>query len=183
MWRGAMYSGSDPELVAARLHAKRLLKRFNDREPGDSAGRLAILRSLLRETGEGPAIESPFMCDYGFNITLGDGVFMKSGCVLLNCAPITIGRKTLLAPGVHIYTATHPTDPDLRGQGLEMALPETIGRHVWIGGGVQIGPGVTIGDDSVIGTGSVVVRNIPSGVVAFGNPCRVSRPVRDADRV
>ncbi len=182
MLRGALYSGYEPELVAARLHAKRLLKRFNDSDPGDGAGRLAVLKILLRETGEGPDIESPFMCDYGFNITLGDRVFMNFGCVLLDCAPISIGSKTLLAPGVHIYTATHPTDPDLRSQGLEMALPVTIGRNVWIGGGVRIGPGVTIGDDSVIGFGSVVVRSIPSGVVAYGNPCRVARPVRDSDR-
>lgn len=182
MLRGALYFGYDPELVAARLHARRLLKRYNDSDPGAADERLAMLRDLLGQVGESPDIEPPFQCDYGFNITLGDRVFMNFGCVLLDCAPIVIGSKTLLAPGVHIYTATHPTDPDVRGQGLERALPVTIGHNVWIGGGVRIGPGVTIGDDSVIGTGSVVVRSIPSSVVAYGNPCRVARSARDSDR-
>jgi maltose O-acetyltransferase len=108
-------------------------------------------------------------------VRIGAGAFLNFGCVILDCAPVEIGEITEVGPGVHVYAATHPTDPELRRQRLELARPVTIGRNVWIGGGAIVGPGVTVGDDSVIGAGSVVVRDVPAGVVVAGNPARVVR--------
>jgi maltose O-acetyltransferase len=118
--------------------------------------------------------------DYGFNIHVGEGFYANFGCVILDCAEVRIGDGVLLGPGVHIYAAHHPLEAAQRTRddftvGPELASPVTIGNRVWIGGGAILCPGVSIGDDTVIGAGSIVVKDIPSGVVAAGNPCRVIR--------
>ena len=113
------------------------------------------------------------MISYGFNISLGAGVFLNFNCVLLDVVEVIIGEKTQIAPGVQILTADHPRDAVNRASGLEFGRPMRIGRNVWIGGGAMILPGVTIGDNAVIGAGSVVTRDVPAGVTAFGNPARV----------
>ena len=115
----------------------------------------------------------PFHCDYGFNISLGAGVFLNFNCVILDVVEVTIGDKTQIGPGVQILTADHPRDAAGRASGLEFGRPIHIGRNVWIGGGAIILPGATIGDDALIGAGSVVTRNVPAGATAFGNPARV----------
>ena len=122
-------------------------------------------------------IEPPFFCDYGTNIELGDKVFFNFNCVILDVAKVTIGSNVMFGPAVQIYTATHPMDAEERRSGLEFAKPVRIGNDVWLGGGVIVCPGVTIGDAAVIGAGSVVVRDIPAGVFAAGNPCRVIREI------
>jgi maltose O-acetyltransferase len=175
MLRGELYLAGDPELVAARVRARRLWQRFNSTDPGDPAGARALLGELLGSIGTDAWIEAPFHCDYGAQITLGDAVFINMSCVFLDPAPIVIGARAQLGPGVQLLTATHPLGATARTAGPELARPITIGPRAWLGGGVIVGPGVTIGADTVVGAGSVVVRDLPAGVVAVGNPCRVLR--------
>ena len=177
MVRGDLYLANDPELVAARVRARRLCRRFNAVDPGDTAGARAILGELLGSIGVEVWIEAPFYFDYGPQITIGVGVFVNMNCLFLDCAPIVIGAQTMLAPGVQLLTATHPLGAAARTAGPELARPITIGSRVWLGGGVIVTPGVTIGADTVVGAGSVVVRDLPSGVLAVGNPCRVVREI------
>lgn len=170
MLAGELYDPGDPELVAARQYRARLMRAL-DEQP-DDAGRVLILRELLAEFGEGSEIRSPFFCDYGANIRIGSGTFLNFNCVLLDVAPITIGDRVQIAPGVQLLAADHPTDLETRRGGLECGGPVTIADDVWIGGGAIVLPGVTVGRGSVIGAGSVVTRDVPGGVVALGNPCR-----------
>jgi maltose O-acetyltransferase len=175
MLAGELYLATDPELVAARLRARRLLRRYGRCEPDDAVGRRRILEELLGSIGERIDIEPPFYCDYGSQIIAGDGLYMNFNCVVLDCNVVRFGKNVFCAPGVQIYTAHHPLDAAQRVAGPELASPITIGDRVWIGGGAIICPGVTIGEDTVIGAGSVVVRDIPARVLAVGNPCRVVR--------
>ncbi len=175
MLRGELYVASDPVLVGARQRARLLWMRFNASSPENVAERLGILVDLLGNVGPGAWIEPPFYCDYGTQIALEEDVFLNFGCVLLDPAPIRIGAQTQLGPYVQLYTADHPREAAARVAGPELAKPITIGKRVWIGGGAIVLPGVTIGDDTTIGAGSVVSRDIPSGVVAAGNPCKVIR--------
>jgi maltose O-acetyltransferase len=175
MLAGEVYRASDSELAAERLRARKLAARFNGSDPEGGEERRTILEDLLDGYGEGALIEPPFHCDYGWNITIGEDVFLNFGCVVLDCAPVRIGAKTQIGPGVHIYAATHPTDPAQRADGRELARPVTIGRNVWLGGRAVIGPGVSIGDDSVIGAASVVLRDVPAGALAAGAPAQVLR--------
>jgi maltose O-acetyltransferase len=176
MLAGELYLASDPELVAARRRARRLTRLFNQSTEEEIGKREELIRQLFGAIGGRFEIEPEFRCDYGFNIFAGDGLFVNFGGVFLDCAPIRIGRNVLMGPSVHLYAATHPTDAATRATGRELARPITIGDDVWIGGGVIVCPGVTIGDRAVIGAGSVVTRDVPDGVIAAGNPCRVLRP-------
>lgn len=173
MLAGEPYVATGPDLRAERNRARRLTAAYNRTSEEETETRGLILAELFGELGPGVEVEPPFYCDYGFNILAGRGLYMNFGCVVLDCNLVRFGDNVLLGPYVQIYTAYHPTDPSLRMSGLELASPVTIGNNVWIGGGAIIGAGVTIGDDSTIGAGSVVVRDIPSGVFAAGNPCRV----------
>jgi maltose O-acetyltransferase len=175
MLSGQLYLASDPELVAIRHRARRLTRLFNTSTEDEASHRESILRDLLGAMGHGCFIEPMFQCDYGEFIRLGDGVFMNFGCVILDIAPVTIGDRTMLAPGVHIYTATHPTDTAQRAALWEYGLPITIGRDVWIGGHATICPGVTIGDGAIIGAGSVVTKDVAAGAIVGGNPARPLR--------
>jgi len=131
-----------------------------------------ILTALFGAMGRDVFIEVPFHCPYGVNIHLGDGVYMNSGCVILDCARVEIGDKTLLGPQVQIYTAIHPLDPEERASFLETAKPVTLGRNVWIGGGAIVLPGVTIGDGAIVGAGAVVTRDVAPGATVAGTPAR-----------
>lgn len=175
MLAGELYLASDPELVALRRAARRLTRRFNATDEDAVDTRTEILRTLLGACGPAIEIEPPFRCDYGHNIRVGDGFYMNFDCVILDCAAVDIGEKVLCGPKVQIYAATHPLLAHERITGREAARPVRIGDRVWLGGGVIICPGVTIGDDTTIAAGSVVTRDIPSGVLAGGNPCRVIR--------
>lgn len=177
MLAGALYDASDAELVAMRRRSRDLVRRYNGLTEEQQDERLEALRSLLGHVGARVEVVPPFQVDYGDFVTLGDGVFLNFGCVILDVCEVRIGAGTLVAPGVHFYSATHPVDPAVRRSGLELGAPITVGENVWVGGGSIVLPGVTIGDDSVIGAGSVVTRSIPAGVVAVGNPCRVVRDV------
>lgn len=175
MLAGQLYDASDPDLVRRRLRSRELMACFQATPAADGQGRSAILREWLGRCGERVFIEPPFYCDYGENIELGDGVFLNFGCVLLDCAMIRIGNNVQLAPYVQLYTAYHPLNAAERIKGPELAAPITIGDNVWLGGGVIVCPGVSIGADTTIGAGSVVTKDIPAGVLAVGNPCRVVR--------
>ena len=186
MISGGLYWAGDPELAAARLRAKTLCRLINA-TLGTEEGREELMRALFGSVGQGAWVEPSFYCDYGFNIHMGKGFYANHGCVFLDCAPITIGDDCMLGPRVTLTTATHPLQARRRcgldGEpALESAAPITIGERVWIGGNAVICPGVTIGPDSVIGAGSVVTRDLPGGVVAAGNPCRVLREITREDR-
>ena len=175
MLAGELYRATDPELVRERARARGLLGRYNATGPEDEDERRALLAELVGELGRDAWVEPPFHCDYGWNVSLGEGAYLNFGCVVLDCAPVEIGALAKLGPGVKLCAATHPTDPAQRAEGLEYALPIVVGRNVWIGAGAIVGPGVAIGEDSVVGAGSVVLRDVPPRVVAAGNPCRVVR--------
>jgi maltose O-acetyltransferase len=175
MIAGQLYLASDPELVAARMDAYRLVRAYNATDPAATEARRALLTTLFQHIGDNATVEPPFHCDYGWNISLGAGAYVNVDCVILDCAPVTIGAFTLLGPGVRLCTATHPVDPGERRRGLEYALPVAVGANVWIAASVVVGPGVTIGDNSILGAGSVVLDDVPANVVVAGNPSRVVR--------
>ncbi|WP_281404460.1 sugar O-acetyltransferase [Pyxidicoccus fallax] len=179
MLAGELYVATDPELTAARRRARRLVRAYNETdEEEDLERRQELLGQLFGSKGPGVWIEPPFQCDYGTQIHLGARVFINFQCVILDCNPVTIGDDVAIGPGVHIYAATHPLDPDERIKGPELARPVTIGAKAWIGGGAIILAGVTIGEGTTIAAGSVVTKDVPPYVLAGGNPCRVLRPLR-----
>jgi len=182
MLSGQLYDAGDEELCLARDRAKQLTWRYNQLNPTDWEGRTALLRELLGYLGEDSWIEPSFRCDYGTHISIGNHFFANYDCIFLDVAPTTIGNSVLFGPRVCLYTAGHPTDADVRSTGLEFGLPITIGDRVWIGGNTVVLPGVTIGQDTIIAAGSIVTKDIPAGVVAAGNPCRVLRPVSEEDK-
>lgn len=182
MLSGALYNAGDDVLAQDRARAKGLCWEINQLNPVDEAGRRELVRQLFGKAGENVDIMPTFWCDYGYNIEVGNDVFMNHNTVVLDCAKVTFGNNVFVAPSCGFYTAGHPIDTERRNQWLEYALPITVGDNVWIGGGVKVMPGVTIGSNVVIGGGSVVVKDIPSGVVAVGNPCRVIRPITDEDK-
>ncbi|WP_337176275.1 sugar O-acetyltransferase [Paludisphaera sp.] len=176
MLAGAMYEPMDPELVALRARARDLCWDLNATRDSRADERRRLLRELFGTGGDTAWMQPPFYCDYGANIHLGERVFFNFNCVVLDVAEVRIGDFTLFGPSVQIYTATHPMDA-MERRHREFARPITIGRDVWVGGAAIICPGATIGDRSVIGAGAVVTRDVPEGVFAAGNPCRVIRPV------
>ena len=182
MIAGSPYDPKDSELTAMRLRSRVLCRQFNQALPNEKKLRTQVLKELLGEMGTGVWIEPPFQVDYGSNLFLGDNVYMNFNCVILDDAPIHIGRGTMLATGVQLLTAEHPIEAAPRRAGVEYASAITIGEDVWIGGGVIVCPGVTIGDRTVIGAGSVVTKNIPSDVVAVGNPCRILRVIDNPEQ-
>ena len=178
MLAGELYDALDPDLVAARNRARDLCQDLNASREGDTELRRSILREMFGSGGDTVWMQPPFFCDYGSNIFLGERVFFNFNCVVLDVCKVTIGDFTLFGPAVQIYTPMHPMDAALRRL-QEFGKPIEIGSNVWVGGGAIICPGVKIGSKSVIGAGSVVTRDIPPGVFAAGNPCRVIREIAE----
>ena len=173
---GELYDANhDRQLIEERLRCKRLCFEYNRLEPGMAERREEMLRGLLGKTGDNFLIEQPFLCDYGYNIEIGENFYSNVNCVILDEAAVRFGNNVFVGPNCAFYTAGHPLDAGLRGSGFEFARPITVGNDVWIGGNVVVLPGVTIGDGCVIGAGSVVTRDIPAACLAFGNPCRIIR--------
>lgn len=173
MLAGELYNAADPQLRQERFRARGITRLFNDSLESGLAHRKVLLQHLFGSVGEDIEIEPPFRCDYGYNIHVGDNFFANFDCVILDVCEVRIGRRCLLGPGVHIYTAMHPMDPALRMDGLESGKPVSIGDNVWIGGKSLILPGVSIGDNAVVSAGSVVTRDVPSGAVVMGVPAVV----------
>ncbi|MDJ0728565.1 MAG: sugar O-acetyltransferase [Crocosphaera sp.] len=177
MLKGEYYNSFEENLLNDRKRAKKLCQQLNHIPDGTPAERSQIIKELF-QTDKEVWIESPFRCDYGYNINVGDNFYANFGCIILDCNLVKIGDNVKFGPNVQIYTATHPINTKERISGKEMAYPITIGDNVWIGGSCIILPGVTIGNNTVIGAGSIVTKNIPENVVAVGNPCRVIRPIK-----
>lgn len=173
MAAGDWYSCLDDELDQLRRRARRAVHSHNTSDPDQRGAMAAELRALFATVGDGAFLEAPFHCTYGFNITLGDHVYLNAGVTMLDSASLRIGARSMLGPRVHIYCAEHHKDRALRAKGLEIALPVEIGEDVWIGGGAIILGGVTIGDGAIIGAGSVVTRDVAPGEIVAGNPARV----------
>ncbi len=182
MLAGELYDAGDPELIEGRRLCRELMELYNASGKSKEE-RLSVIKELLGKHGESVSIELPFRCDYGYNISVGENFYANFNCVFLDVNKITIGDNALIGPNVQLYTAGHPIDPIERKKELEYGLPITIGNNVWIGGGAIVCPGVSIGDNVVIGAGSVVTKNIPSNVVAVGNPCVPIKSVNQSDAI
>ena len=178
MLAGEMYDPFDRELVTARARARGLCRLLNDAPESEMQERRRILRELFGKGGDSVSIQPPFYCDYGANIELGEGVFFNFNCIVLDVCPVRIGDFTLVGPTVQIYTPLHPFNADQRRH-EEYGKPIDIGSDVWVGGGAIILGGVRIGSRAIIGAGSVVTRDVPDGVFAAGNPCRVIRQISE----
>ena len=175
---GELYDAMDHELVIHRARARDLCRTVNATGEAEAGQRRGLLEQLFAAGGDTVELQPPFFCDYGSNIHLGSHVFFNFNCVVLDVCPVRIGDESLFGPGVQILTAMHPLNAALRrkqeyGRGVE------IGSDVWVGGGAIVCPGVRIGSGTVIGAGSVVTRDIPAGVLALGNPCRVIRTITE----
>ncbi|MBQ8519770.1 MAG: sugar O-acetyltransferase [Agathobacter sp.] len=180
LWYDANY---DKELLELRLKAEDLCFDLNNTRPKDADKRAEILKKLLPGMEENCVILSPLAADYGCYTKIGHDTFINHNAYLMDGGGITIGNHCFIGPNCGLYTAVHATVAEERNQGLEKALPITIGDNCWFGGDVKILPGVTIGSDTIIGAGSVVTKDIPDHVVAAGNPCRVLRPITETDRI
>ncbi len=173
MLNGEFYDSMDTELVTDRMEARKLLYSFNNSKPSDGIRRKETIKQLFGKTGSKLYVEPPFQCDYGYNIEVGENFYANFDCVILDVNKVIMGDDVQLGPGVHIYTAVHPTDPEERMSKTEYGEEIEIGNNVWIGGGAIICPGVKIGSNTTIGAGSVVTKDIPENVLAVGNPCQV----------
>jgi maltose O-acetyltransferase len=192
MLAGQPYNSRDPELLALAHRARALLAAFAAVPSTDTGARHQALVELLGRVGSGVWIEPPFFCDYGRHISIGDDSFINFNCVFLDAAPIALGAQVLVGPGVQLLTVSHPLNaserivpPDQRHPGQApyrtTARPIAVGDGVWLGAGSIVLPGVTIGANAVIGAGSLVTTDIPPDCLAFGQPCRVQRPLHPPD--
>ena len=172
----------NPELEAEILRCKDVCFQYNQLHPNDRKGQREILEGLLGAVGKEAVFMPPFWCDYGYNISVGDFFYANHNLIITDGAKVSFGNHVFVAPNCCFTTAEHAIDPEQRKAGMEVAKPITVGDNVWIGAGVTVLAGVSIGDNAVIGAGSVVTRSIPSNVVAVGVPCRVMRPITEADR-
>lgn len=178
MLTGEIYDANyDKELIIERQKAKDLCFEYNNQKPSDLEKRREIIKKILGKTKENFLIEQPFICDYGYNIEIGENFYSNHNLTILDANKVTFGNNVFVAPNCSFYTAGHPLEAETRNKGLEYAKPIEIGNNVWIGGNVVVLPGVKIGDNTVIGAGSVVTKDIPANVVAVGNPCRVIKEI------
>ena len=180
---GELYLPNDPEILSEQQQYLEKLYDFNLTRPGESEKRQRMLKEMFAEIGDGCYIEPPFHANFGGkNVHFGKGVYANFNLTLVDDTHIFVGDFTMFGPNVTVATAGHPILPELREQVYQYNFPVHIGRNCWIGAGAVIVPGVSIGDNTVIGAGSVVRKDIPSDVVAVGNPCRVLRAINEHDR-
>lgn len=183
MLQNLMYDANyATELEQERIACKELCYDYNALRPSEEEQRKSLIRKMFKRTGERFHIEAPFWCDYGYNIEIGEDFYSNHNMTILDAGGVSFGDHVFVAPNCGFHTSGHPVDYERRNQGLEYAYSIRVGDNVWIGAGVQVMPGVTIGSNVVIGGGSIVVHDIPDNVVAVGNPCRVLRPITEADK-
>ena len=183
MHSGEIYNPGDPEVLAEQMVCQERLYDYNQTRPSEGEKRTALLREMFAEIGEGCYIEPPLHANFGAHfVHFGRYIYANYNLTLVDDTHIYVGDGTMFGPNVTIATAGHPICPELRGRGLQYNMPVRIGKKCWLGAGVIVLPGVTIGDNTVVGAGSVVTKDLPAGVVAVGNPCRVLRPVGEHDR-
>ncbi len=174
------YKDSDREEMFNRRNE--FLDKFNSTSYADFKTREELCKKYFGSTGDSVCINKPFHCDYGANIHIGERFYANFDCIMLDVAHITIGNDVFFGPRVCVYTAGHPIDANIRNTGLEYGKEVKIGNSVWIGGNCVICPGVKVGDNAVIGANSVVTKDIPSNVIACGNPCHVIRQIDECDK-
>lgn len=180
---GYLYDANyDKDIVDARTKCADLCYEFNHCKPSDTKKQTELLHQILGEIKGDIVITAPFYCDYGFNISVGKNFYTNHNCTILDGAKVEFGDNVFIAPNCVFSTAGHAIDAEQRGKGLEIALPIKVGNNVWFGANVSVLPGVTIGDNTIIGAGSVVNKDIPSDVIAVGNPCRVIREITEKDK-
>ena len=180
---GELFLPMDPAILEEQQARQDLLWEYNQTKPSQQKERTMLLQRMLAECGEDVYIEAPFYANWGgFHCHFGKGVYANYHLTCVDDTHIYVGDYTMFGPNVTVATAGHPILPELREKGYQYNMPVRIGKRCWIGAGVLIMPGVAIGDDTVIGAGSVVTKDIPSGVVAVGNPCRILREVGEKDR-
>ncbi len=183
MHNGDLYLPCDEEILKEQFKRLDILYDFNSTRPTELDKRNALLKNMFAEIGEGCYIEPHLHTNWGGkHVHFGKNVYANFNLTLVDDTHIYVGDYTLFGPNVTVATAGHPVDPELRQKGYQYNAPVYIGKNCWIGAGVVIVPGVKIGDNTVIGAGSVVTKDIPSGVVAVGNPCRVLREIGDRDK-
>lgn len=183
MHSGMLYNCSDEELLKEQMGYLDKLYEFNSTRPTEQKKRQSLLKEMFAEIGEGCYIEPPFHANFGgHHVHFGNYVYANFNLTMVDDTHIYVGDSTMFGPGVIVATAGHPILPELREKVYQFNMPVHIGKNCWIGAGAIILPGITIGDNTVIGAGSVVTKDIPSGVVAVGNPCRVLREINDKDR-
>jgi maltose O-acetyltransferase len=182
MLAGRLYLPFDDELARDNKKARMLTRLFNNSTEEQQDYRKILLKQLFKSTGDNIYIEPPFRTDYGCNTSIGENFYANYDCIIIDVCSVTIGRNVFFAPRVCIYTASHPIDANVRNSSLEFGKPVSIGDDVWVGGNVVVNPGVKIGSNVVIGSGSVVVKDIPDGVIAAGNPAKVIREITTGDR-
>lgn len=173
--QGDWYNFSDAEVAAQKARAAQLCQEFNALAATDVQGQTAKIKEILGGFGKRVSVQSPFRCDNGQNITVGEDFLSNYNLTILDLAPVKIGAHVMIGPNVDIYTVNHPMTAQGRRQYLAKALPVTIGDDVWIGGKVTITPGVTIGNDVVIAAGAVVTKDVPDHSLVGGVPARVIR--------
>ncbi|MFB7139935.1 maltose acetyltransferase domain-containing protein [Gottfriedia sp. NPDC056225] len=178
MINGEMYLAWDLQLIEERISARSLTREYNLTLETESSIRENLIKQLFGSTGDSIYIEPTFRCDYGYNIHVGENFYANFDCVILDVCPVHIGVNCFMAPGVHIYTATHPLDPVERASGAEYGKPVTIGDNVWVGGRAIINPGVKVGNNVVIASGAVVTKDVPDNVVVGGNPARIIKEIK-----
>ena len=183
MHTGDVYYPSGDEIMSEQLECLNRLYDFNMTRPTELDKRDEMLKEMFAEIGENCYIEPPFHANWGGkHVHFGDNVYANFNLTMVDDTHIYVGDCTLFGPNVVVATAGHPIDPELRAKAYQFNMPVHIGKNCWIGAGAVIVPGVTIGDNTVIGAGSVVTKDIPSNVVAVGNPCRVLREISDYDK-
>lgn len=173
----------DEELVNLREKAEDLCFAYNHTKPSNHIEKEAILKELFPNCGKRVTILSPVYADYGYYTYIGNDTYVNHNVYFMDGGTIQIGKHCFIGPNCGFYTANHPLIASERNLGYEIAKPIVIEDDVWIGADVTILPGVTIGKGSVIGAKSLVNKDIPAGVVAVGNPCRVVRPITDNDKI
>ena len=173
---------SDFSVLIQQFKTKLLLKSLNRMIPFNALKEYLIFKLIGLKHGRGTFIDTPFRCDYGNHITVGDNFYANTNCIIIDVAQVTIGSNVKFGPNVSVITAGHPVHAQIRSTAYEYGVPITIGDNVWIGAGAIILPGVSIGSDTVIGAGSVVTKDIPEKTVAAGNPCKVIKQITDDDK-